>query len=85
LQNSVGHISLTADIWSNQKLRSFLALTVHWIAAKNSKLDLRAGLIGFHQLKKKHMGKNIAKTLLHLINRAGIAEKVICLYFCFIY
>lgn len=74
-QESCGRVSLTADIWSNQWLHSFLAVTAHWIAQKNSKLELRAGLISFHRLKKRHTGKNIARTLYHLINRAGIKNK----------
>lgn len=74
-QESVGRISLTVDIWSNKSLRSFLAVTAHWIGHKNSKLDLRATLLGFHLLKKKHSGKNIAQTILHLLKRAGIEKK----------
>ena len=66
---------MTADIWSNASLRAFLAVTAHWIGLKDSKLDLKAALIGFHLLKKKHTGKNIAKTILHLTDRAGITEK----------
>ena len=56
-------------------MHSFLAVTVHWMASKNSKLELRAGLIGFHLLKKRHTGKNIARTIYHLIKRAGIKNK----------
>lgn len=73
-QESLGRISLTADIWSNQGLRSFLALTAHWIGTKNSKLQLKAALIAFHHIKQ-HTGKNIARALLHLIKRAGITKK----------
>lgn len=83
LQESLGRVSLTTDIWSNQSLRSFLALTAHWIALKNNKLFLRAALIGFHQLEKEHTGKNIAKTLLHLIERAGIQKKASHLSYLF--
>jgi len=74
-QESVGRISLTTDIWSSQSLRFFLALTADWIGQKNSKLELRAALIGFHMLKKRHTGRNIAKTILHLLERASIEKK----------
>jgi hypothetical protein len=66
---------LTANIWSNASLRAFLAVTAHWIGLKDSKLDLKAALIGFHLLKKKHTGRNVAKTILHLTDRAGITKK----------
>jgi hypothetical protein len=83
LQDSLGRVSLTADIWSNQSLRSFLAVTAHWIGLKDSKLELRAALIGFHLLTKKHSGKNIARTMLHVIERAGITNKASFLpYYC---
>lgn len=59
-------------------MTSFLALTAHWIAVKDGKLTLKVALIGFHRLKAKHTGKNIARTLLHLIDRAGIKHKASC-------
>jgi len=67
-----------SDIWSNSNLVSYLALTAHWIAADASSghLGLRAALIGFHRLKKKHTGVNIARTLLHLMDRADVTLKV---------
>jgi hypothetical protein len=54
----------------------FLAVTAHWIAVNDSKLMLRVALIAFHRLKSKHTGKNIARTLLHILDRAGIKNKV---------
>jgi len=43
---------------------------------------LKAALIGFHLLKKKHTGKNIAKTILHLTDRAGITKKASFSFAC---
>ena len=59
-------------------MASYLALTAHWIAldAPSGRLSLRAALIGFHRLKKKHMGVNIARTIIHLLDRAGVTLKV---------
>ena len=59
-------------------MESYLALTAHWIAldAPSGRLSLKAALIGFHRLKKKHTGINIAITIIHLLDRAGVTLKV---------
>jgi hypothetical protein len=66
-----------ADIWSNGNMAAFLALTAHWISSDKSSrcLSLKAALIGFHQLEMTHMGLNIAKTILFLLDWAGIMHK----------
>jgi hypothetical protein len=55
----------------------FLALTTHWISSDKSSgcLSLKAALIGFHQLEITHTGLNIAKTILFLLDQAGIMHK----------
>ncbi|KAN0109367.1 hypothetical protein V8E52_009339 [Russula decolorans] len=75
--DSLGHISLTADVWSSGNFSSYLALTCHWISDKgpNGSLLLKSALIGFHRLKNKHTGKNIARNILHLLKHAGITSK----------
>ncbi|KAN0103884.1 Ribonuclease H-like domain containing protein [Russula decolorans] len=69
---------LTADVWSSGNFSSYLALTCHWISDKgpNGSLLLKSALIGFHRLKNKHTGKNIARNILHLLKRAGITSKI---------
>jgi hypothetical protein len=59
-------------------LAAYLALTSHWISIDEStgRLTLRAALIGFHRLKKRHTGVNIAKTILYLLDRADVTLKV---------
>ena len=73
-----GRISLTADAWSSGNLTSYLALTCHWVSDKgpSGSLLLKSALIGFHRLGHKHTGKNIARTIFHLLKRAGIISKV---------
>jgi len=77
-KNAMGQISFTADIWSNQDWVSYLAMTAHWIARveKNSTLHLKCALITFHYLHKRHMGKSLAKTVIHLLDRVGVTLKV---------
>ncbi|KAG2337339.1 hypothetical protein BDR05DRAFT_841823, partial [Suillus weaverae] len=50
LARAQGKISFTSDLWSDQKLCPFLALTAHWIAKEEqtSVLVLKAALITFH-------------------------------------
>ena len=74
----MGRISLTADIWSDPNMQPFLACTAHWIAKGqgSSALKLKAALIAFHHLPGSHTGVNIATTLLDLLDRAGITDKV---------
>jgi hypothetical protein len=78
LQKAVGKISCTGDVWSNKWRRAFLAVTVHWLAriAATNGLVLKSALLGFHRLRGRHTGKNLAKTALHLLDCAGITVKV---------
>ena len=59
-------------------MASFLALTAHWISSDKSTgcLSLKAALIGFHRLKKRHTGRNIARMILYLLDWANITHKV---------
>jgi len=75
-QQSAGKISLMTDIWSNQKLLAFLAVTVHWLSINNGKLSLHAALIGFHHMTGKHSGKAIADALVLILERVSILTKV---------
>ena len=63
-------------------MASYLALTTHWIARdKNGRLGLKAALIGFNRLKKKHTGSNVARTILYLLDRADVTLRVCLPYF----
>jgi hypothetical protein len=59
-------------------MAAYLALTSHWISLDNSngRLSLKAALIGFHRLKKKHSGVNIARTIVYILDRADVTLKV---------
>ncbi|KAH9964911.1 hypothetical protein BC827DRAFT_1086744, partial [Russula dissimulans] len=46
LKESLGRVSLTSDLWSDINLRSFMAVTAHWLArGKINTLELRSALI----------------------------------------
>jgi hypothetical protein len=55
-----------------------MALTAHWIAKADhsSALALKAALIGFHHVPGSHTGEMLASVILHLLDRAGVTEKV---------
>jgi hypothetical protein len=67
-------------------MASYLALTAHWLSPGGTRgrpADLRTALIGFRLLKKKHTGNNIARTIVYLLDRAGITAKVCTPYTLF--
>jgi hypothetical protein len=44
-------------------------------------MSLNAALIGFHRLKKRHTGLNMAKTILYLLDRANATLRVCIRYY----
>lgn len=91
IQDAVGRISFTSDLWSDSNLTPFMAVTAHWIEAtmiQTATLDqpqyilkLRAELIGFHHVPGRHNGSHLAHAFLDVIDRLSIDKKVCtCVY-----
>jgi hypothetical protein len=78
LQAAQGKVLFTSDLWSDSNLCPFMALIAHWIAKAdhNSALVLKVVLIGFHHVPGSHTGKLLASVILHLLDHAGVTEKV---------
>ena len=78
IQAALGQVSFTMDIWSDQLRRPYLAMTAHWIAetAGASTLELKSALIAFHHMHENHSGDKLAKTVMYLLDRAGVTVKV---------
>ncbi|RXW14039.1 hypothetical protein EST38_g11815 [Candolleomyces aberdarensis] len=84
LQNSVGKISLTTDLWSDPNLCPFMAVTAHWIESRTiltaegpvTSLVLREDLIAFHNMPGRHTGEHLGTALLHVLDRLKIAAKI---------
>lgn len=74
----MGRISLTLDTWSDQLLRPYLAITAHWIGnvEGTSALKLKTALIAFHRLREGHSGNALARTVVALLDRAGVTVNV---------
>jgi hypothetical protein len=52
-------------------------MTAHWIAeAEDSTLQLKSALIAFHRMRQNHSGKKLARTVVYLLDRAGVTVKV---------
>lgn len=77
-------MSATMDIWTDQRLRPFMAVTGHWIettvvetpSGPRYALKLRSALIGFIHLPGHHDGEHLAHAFLHVIDRIRAANKV---------
>ena len=74
----MGRISFMMDMWSDQNLRPYLAMTAHWVAEVEgtTALHLKSALIAFHRLHGRHDGKSLAKVVMQLLDRAGVTVKV---------
>lgn len=72
------------DMWSDKRLRPYMAITGHWIAVKviqtpsgpQYSLHLRSALIGFIRVPGHHDGEHLAQAFLHVIDRIRISGKV---------
>ncbi|KAI6139139.1 hypothetical protein EDD17DRAFT_1500406 [Pisolithus thermaeus] len=78
LQNAEGKVSVTFDCWADKNSHPFLALTAHWIGNGSGlgMLQLKSGLVAFHYIPGSHTGAFIGRTLLHLLDRADITDRV---------
>lgn len=78
-QRALGKVSLTADVWSDKQLRSYLAVTAHYLVEQDGKPVMKGNLIAFHYLVGKHDGQALAQTVVEMSDRAGITSNV-CAY-----
>ena len=76
LQNAVGALHFTADMWSDRRRRSYICITVHWIAYERPEeragLVFKSALLAFHALPGRHTGPRIAQAVNQLLDRAGV-------------
>ncbi|CAE6443976.1 unnamed protein product, partial [Rhizoctonia solani] len=73
LNNALGLVSATSDLWSDEKLRAFMAVTLHYI---NSEGHLAEHLFAFRRIEGRHTGANIGHELLSVFEEAGIINKI---------
>ncbi len=74
-------MSFTCDIWTDQQLASFLALSAHHVRKdENGNLYNCNHLLAFRRVVS-HAGKPVADLIFDLLKKADLLRKV-CLSFC---
>ncbi|EUC53839.1 transposase, putative [Rhizoctonia solani AG-3 Rhs1AP] len=73
MQSSHGSVSLTSDLWSDIQIRSFMAVTAHYIDALGT---LRDHLIAFCKIEGHPTGVNIAHALHEVLQESGLVNKL---------
>jgi hypothetical protein len=80
LQNALGRISLTTDMWSNPNLAGFKAVMAHFIERNaDGNLVEASCLIAFRFVDGSHTGEHLAKIFFDVLIENGILHKV-CLF-----
>lgn len=77
-------MSSTMDMWTDKRLRPYMAVTGHWIEVKviqtpsgpQYALTLRSALIGFICVPGHHDGEHLAHAFLHVLERIHAAKRV---------
>lgn len=70
---NVDHVTLTVDIWSNRRSRSFLGITCHFI---DETMTPRAYLIDMVRFKSPHNSEVICKLTEDVLERFNLKNKV---------
>jgi hypothetical protein len=67
----------TADIWSDENLCPFFAITAHWIQCHvDGSLVIRADLPAFSYIPGSHSGENIAKAVYAVLEHGELLNNV---------
>ena len=74
--SDAGWLSITLDLWSDRRMRSFMGITVHFLGAD---MKQRNYLLDMSQFDKSHTGDNIVDHCLSIIDTMGLRQKI-----CFI-
>jgi hypothetical protein len=73
----MGRVSVTSDLWSDSNLSTFMAVTLHWIEqTSNGDLQLCVALGAFRNIKDRHSGENIGKSLFEVFEELDILHRV---------
>jgi hypothetical protein len=80
----MGKISFTMDMWTDFNMKSYMAVTAHWLQQVSiqqsdrlqRKLKFCTDLIGFVHVPGSHTGDRLSKVFLYILNRLNIGKKV---------
>ncbi|CAE6365245.1 unnamed protein product [Rhizoctonia solani] len=73
LAKTLGRVSVTSDLWSDDQLHSFMAVTLHYI---NSLGDLAEHLYAFRRVRGSHTGVNVGRILFGILEDADLVGKI---------
>lgn len=77
IQNSLGRISITSDIWSRGNLEPYMAITAHYFVNQSGRLTLQSRLIAFRILHGSHTGLHMADLCMNVLEEFEITNKVL--------
>ena len=64
-------------MWSNQTLRAFFAITIHYTTGDgDQKLELRSRLGAFRHVLTRHTGLGLAQQFVCVLEELGILHRV---------
>lgn len=69
-------ISVTADIWSDRTMRSYLGVTAHVLNSSASGYTLNAYLLDCRRFKGRHSSENISAAFDEILDDYNISDKV---------
>ncbi|CDO78277.1 hypothetical protein BN946_scf184660.g4 [Trametes cinnabarina] len=77
LRSSTGRVHYTCDIWSDQELASYLAITAHHVRQdmKGNILSSCNHLIAFRRVWS-HAGASVADVIINILRDAGLLSKI---------
>jgi hypothetical protein len=82
-QHLLGQISITLDAWTSKAYDPYLGVTAHYIDSppqRPNEWTLKSDILGFTEIKGNHGGANQAATVLRVLDRYGIRDKVSLIY-----
>lgn len=69
-------VALTADLWSDRRLRSFLWVTAHIACEDKDSYSLKSFLLDCRRFTGKHCGERIASEFDEIVEEYGISNKI---------
>uniref|UniRef100_A0A3B3RYJ1 Zinc finger BED domain-containing protein 4-like n=1 Tax=Paramormyrops kingsleyae TaxID=1676925 RepID=A0A3B3RYJ1_9TELE len=70
------YVSLTTDIWSDRRLRSFLGVTAHMCCKSKAAYALESYLLDCRHFTGRHTGEKIASAFEEITEEYGIRHKI---------
>ncbi|XP_050958759.1 zinc finger BED domain-containing protein 4-like [Labeo rohita] len=70
------NVAITADLWSDRRLRSFLGVTAHVACKDKDSYSLKSFLLDCRRFTGKHCGERIASAFDNIVEEYGVGHKI---------